>query len=65
VLLLLPFSSLGRLEPHPFQSYIGSPIESCELRVDDSDGACDLSCVRGPRVPCVHGRIRCDLRDIL
>jgi hypothetical protein len=47
-----------------FQGHTGSPAKPQKPSVYDGDGAHDLPCARGPRVPWTHRRICGDLCSI-
>jgi hypothetical protein len=49
----------------PFRGHAGVPVGPHELGVHDGDGARNLSCARGPRIPHANAGICGDFNDIL
>jgi hypothetical protein len=58
-------SNYGRIGLNPIRDHTVAPTGPRELGVHDGGGTCNLSCARGPRIPCVGEWIRGVFCDIL
>jgi hypothetical protein len=58
-------SNYGRAGLDPFRGRTGAPVGPHEPGIHDGGGAHNLSCARGPRIPCADGGIRGGFHSVL